>query len=78
VVDYTELETINLRVYGGRVALSALCERHIETTTRQNIFGYLVVSRAHPARTGDTPCKIMLGYSTTEISYGKTTSSFMP
>jgi hypothetical protein len=29
---------------GGRVALSGFCEGHIETTTNQNYFAYMVVS----------------------------------
>ncbi len=30
--------------FGGRVALSVCCEGHIETTTNQNNFAYIVVS----------------------------------
>ncbi len=29
---------------GGRVALNVRCEGHIETTTNQNYFAYMVVS----------------------------------
>ena len=31
-------------LFGGRVALSGCCEGHIETTTNQNYFAYMVVS----------------------------------
>ena len=31
-------------ILGGRVALSVCCEGHIETTTNQNNFAYIVVS----------------------------------
>jgi hypothetical protein len=31
-------------LFGGRVALSVRCEGHIETTTNQNYFAYMVVS----------------------------------
>jgi len=52
------MENKYLSSIGGRVALSALCEGHIETTTNQNYFAYMVVSirRTNTAysTTGDT------------------------
>jgi len=45
--------------FGGRVALSVCCEGHIQTTTNQNYFAYIVVSIRRTST----------AYSTTEVHH---------